>query len=64
MLHYAEACSELAGLVFASLSLGNRAPSEEMLQQWRAVGNKVSNLTGPRFESQTSRSRDQRVIAS
>ena len=27
----------------------------EMLHRWRAVGNTESNLTGPRFESQTSR---------
>ena len=26
-----------------------------MLKRWRAVGNFVSDLTGPRFESQTSR---------
>ena len=33
-----------------------------MLQQWRAVGNTVSDLTGLRFELQTSRFRDERVI--
>ena len=38
-------------------------PFEEMLQRWRAVGNTVSNLTGPRYEPQTSRSRDERVTA-
>ena len=32
-----------------------------MLQRWRAVGNSVSDLTDPRFESQTSRSRNKRV---
>ena len=32
-----------------------------MLQRWRAVDNTVSDLTGPRFEPQTSRSRDERV---
>ena len=32
-----------------------------MLQRWRAVGNTVSDLTGPRFEPLTSRSRDERV---
>ena len=40
---------------------GNTAPFEEMLQRWRAVGNTVSHLTGPRFEPQTSRSRDEHV---
>ena len=34
-----------------------------MLQRWRAVGNTVSDLTGPRFEPQTPRSRDERVTA-
>ena len=47
----------------ASLRLGNTAPFEEMSQRWRAVGNTVSDLTGPRFEPQTSRSRDERVTA-
>ena len=40
---------------------GNTAPFEEKSQRWRAVGNTVSDLTGPRFEPQTSRSRDERV---
>ena len=43
--------------------MGNTAPFEEMLQQWRVVGNTVSDLTGPRFDLQTSRSRDERVTA-
>ena len=42
---------------------GNTAPFEEMWQQWQAIGNTVSNLTGPRFEPQTSRFRDEHVIA-
>ena len=62
-LHYAEACNELAGPISASLRPGNTAPFEEMSQRWRAVGNTVSDLTGPRFEPQTSRSRDKRVTA-
>ena len=41
----------------------NTAPFEEMSQRWRAVGNTVSDLTGPRFEPLTSRSRDERVTA-
>ena len=63
LLDYAEACNELAGPISASLRLGNTAPFEEMLQRWRAVGNTVSDLTGSRFEPQTSRSRDERVTA-
>ena len=56
-LHYAKACNEFAGPISVSLRPGNKAPSEEMLQRWRAVGNSVSDLTGPRFELQTSRSK-------
>ena len=62
-LHYAEACNELAGPISASLRPGNTAPFEEMSLRWRAIGNTVSDLTGPRFEPQTSRSRDERVTA-
>ena len=29
---------------------GNTAPFEEKPQQWRAVRNTVSDLTGPKFE--------------
>ena len=43
--------------------VGNTAPFKEMLQRWRAVGNTVSVLTGPRFEPQTYRSRDECVTA-
>ena len=63
LLDFAEAWNELAGPISASLRIGNTAPFEEMSQRWRAVGNTVSNLTGPRFEPQTSRSRDERVTA-
>ena len=62
-LDYAEACNEFAGPISASLRPGDTAPFEEMLQRWRGVGNTVSNLTNPRFEPQTSRSRDKRVTA-
>ena len=31
-----------------------------MSQRWRAIGNTVSDLTDPRFEPQTSRSRGER----
>ena len=46
-----------------SLRPGNTAPFEEMWQWWRAVGDTVSNLIGPRFEPQTLRSRDKCVTA-
>ena len=62
-LHYAKVSNELTGPNSASLRSGNTAPFEEISQQWRAVGNTVSDLTGPRFEPQTSRSRHERVIA-
>ena len=62
-LYYALACNELAKPISAPLRPGNTAPFEEMSQRWRAVGNTVSDLTGPRFEPQTSRSRDKRVTA-
>ena len=38
-----------------------KAPLEETLQPWRAVGSTVSDLISRRFEPQTSRSRDERV---
>ena len=34
-----------------------------MLQRWQAVDNVVSDLTEPRFEPQTSRSRDGHQLA-
>ena len=40
---------------------GNTASFEEMLQRCQAIGNTVSDLTGPRFEPQPSRSRDEHV---
>ena len=62
-LDYAEACNELARPISASLRPGNTAPFEEMSLWWRFIGNTVSDLTGPRFEPQTSRFRDERVTA-
>ena len=41
----------------------NTVTLEEMSQRWRAFGNTVSDLTGPRFETQTSCFRDERVSA-
>ena len=55
--------SEFAGPNSESLRTSNTAPLEEMLPRWRAVGNTVANLTGSRFEPQTSRSRDERITA-
>ena len=46
--------------ISTSLRPGNTASIEEMSQRWQAVGNTVSNLTGPRFEPRT---RDERVTA-
>ena len=33
--------------------LYNAAPFDQMLQRWRAVGDTMSDLTGPIFETQT-----------
>ena len=54
-LYYAEAYNEFAGPMSASLRPGKTA-SFNMLQRWRTVGNIVSDLTGSRFEPQTSAS--------
>ena len=62
-LYYSEECNEFARPISASLRPGNTAPFQEMSRLWRAVGNTVSDLTGPRFEPQTSHSRDERVTA-
>ena len=63
-LYYAEAGNEFAGPISASLRPGTQLRTfEEMLRRWRAVGNAVSDLTDPRFEPQTSRSRDECVAA-
>ena len=62
-LYYAKVCNEFAGPISELLCSGNAASFEEMSQRWRAVGNTVSDLTGPRFEPQISRSGDERVTA-
>ena len=54
---------QVAGLISASLRPCNTATFEDMLLQWQAVGNTASDLTSPRFELPTSRSRDERVTA-
>ena len=48
---YAEACYEFARLISVFRFPGNTTPFEEMTQRWRAVGDTVSDLSGPRFES-------------
>ena len=63
LLNYAEACNEFPGPISVSLRPGNTALFEEMSQRWRVVGNTVFDLTGPRFEPQISRSRDEGVTA-
>ena len=62
-LYYAKACNEFAGPISASLRPGKTAAFEKMPQRRRAIGNTASNLTGPRFELQASRSRDECIIA-
>ena len=63
-LCYAEACSKFARPISALLRSGNTDPSKELLQRRRAIGNTVPDLTGLRFELQTSRLREESVIAS
>ena len=58
LLCYAEACNKFAGPISMSLRPGNTDSFEEMSQRWRAVGNTVTDLTGPSFELQTSRPRN------
>ena len=61
-LNYAKECNKFAGPISSSLRPGNNtARSKEISQRWRAISNVVSDLTGLRFEPQTSRSRDERV---
>ena len=50
-----------AGPISALLRRATQLLSKKWSQWWRAVGNSVFNLTGPRFEPQISRSRDERV---
>ena len=63
-LYYAEAyITNLGDPSPCQCAWGNTTPFEEMLKRWRAVGNTVSNLISPRFEQQTSHSRDKRNTA-
>ena len=58
LLYYAEACNEFVGPIFVSV---NTAFFEKILLLWKAVGS-TSNLTGLRFEPQTSCSRDEGIF--
>ena len=60
-LYYAEACSKWAGPISAPLRTGNTAAFEEM-SRWRDCWH-CNDLTGPRFEPQTSRFRNECVPA-
>ena len=61
-LYYAEAFNEFAMPISASLRLGNTDSFGEMSLRREAVGNTVSDLTGLRFEAQTSRSRNKGIM--
>ena len=63
LMYYVVGCSEFVGPIFSSMRPGITVPSKEMSQPWRAVHKTVPDLTGQRFEPQTSLSRDQNVIA-
>ena len=55
--------TSLRRVISASSRPGNAALLEKIPQWWLAVCNTVSCLTGPRFEPQTSRSRDEGFTA-
>ena len=61
--YHAKGHNEFVGPIFASLRPDEAALYKEMPQRWRAVRNTVSDLTGPRFEHSTSRSRDKRATS-
>ena len=62
-LYYAKVCNKFVRPYSAAIRL-RHCPFAEMSQRWRAVGNAVSNLTGPRFKPQASRFiRNERVTA-
>ena len=48
---------------FRVIAPGQHSSFRKVSQRWRAVGNTVSDLTGPRFEIRTSRSRDSLATA-
>ena len=55
--------TSLRGPSSCHCTCSNTASFEEMLQRWQAIGNTVSDLTIPRFEPQTSCSRDKHITA-
>ena len=57
-MNYTEACIDFAGFISVSLCLGSIASFDEMPQRWRVVGKTVFRFTDQRFDSQTSRFRD------
>ena len=56
-------CNEFTEPISASLGPYNTFPFKEMSQRCRVFGNTVPDLTGPRFEPLTFRSRDEHVTA-
>ena len=48
---------------FLSWRPGSTTPFEEILQWWQVVGNTAPDVTGPRFKTQTFRSKDKRITA-
>ena len=57
-LFYAEACNEFVAPISASFYQGNTPPFEEISQSWWDICITASYLIDPRFEPQTSCSRD------
>ena len=56
-LYYAQTCNEFARPFATTLRLGNTVPFKEKSQPWCAIGKSVFDLTGPGFESLTSRTK-------
>ena len=54
--------TSLRGSFHAIALAGHAVLFEETSQRWQAVGNTEFDLSGQRFESQTSRSRDLRKL--
>ena len=62
-LYYTETCNEFVGSISMSLRQGNTARFRRYVATVASRGNTVSAYTGPRFEPQTSRSREECVTA-
>ena len=64
LFHYTRCITPKRATILRGSSPRQCARATQILsQQWLAVGSTVFDLTGPRFEPQTSRSRDERVTA-